>query len=353
MVTNNPKWKLWLAVLALALVASACGLLSDDEPSAGEDSGIATTGADNGDLARPSPSPTATPTAEPTVRPTATPPPTPTATPAVPDSYTDLVARVRSLFVSSDLQTDVATIVPLPFSMPVPPDATLERVELVYRQWDVWAQIVGDFPPVDTPADVWVTLVFLTQQNVDDLRVAFGQPAIDAGYVIDTDNSTEGSFSDIRYELNGGVLSRGKDGEMRVNIFDEGDATFVEVSVVAELDTDSEPILTQWPQLLTVPFSGAFQDFSVSAVRTSQGIQVSTRALWIIGSRGNSQAALMATLANEYPNNGVTLDSIVETAPTDPASALLGHPTGSSGRVIIDFAPNLSYIEFNLVSLPG
>ncbi len=348
---SRRHWRHWLPLLLVAMLATACGILPGT--SSGDDN--VSTLEDGTEREIPTLRPTATPTTRPTVtpRPTATPRPTPTPTPDVPDSYTRLLSDVRGLFSSPELEADIARLVPLPYSLPIPPDAQLERVDLGYRQWTVWQNVVGGFPPVDTPADVSITVAFLTDQEVDTLREAFAAPILADGYVVESDDSESGVFSDVQYELNGGVLQRGRDGAARVTIFGQADATFVEVSLAAELTEDPSPRLTRWPELFTVPFSGGFQDYSTTGVKTSQGIEVGAAAVWLIGSRGSSQTAILETLVAEYPANGVIIEDVVETGSGDAAVATLKHPTGSSGSVTVDFAQDYTFIDFVLGSLPG
>ncbi len=338
-----------MPLLALSMLATACGVLpgtSDGQPEAAVD------GPTAAPLPTPTPTPTPTPRPTPTSRPTATPLPTPSPTPSVTDSYTDLVAQVRDLFSSSDLETDLAALVPLPFPIPIPAGASLVRVEMAFDRADVWERITGQFPAVDTPARVDLGLAFLTDLPVDDLRERFGVEPVAAGFAVETDESDAGSFSDVLYELNGGVLQRGRDGEVRVQILRQGEQSFVDIRIAAELTVDSGPGLVGWPlSVFTVPFPGDYTNLGVQALTSSDGIEVVARAIWTLGTRGSSEADVLDTLIAEYPSNGITPGDVVDAGSTVLVD--IDHVTGSSGTMSINFVDTFTQITIELFSLPG
>lgn len=264
-----------------------------------------------------------------------------------------MLSSVRALFDSSNPVDDIAELVPLPFAIPIPDDARLQRVDLAYGRWDLWEQITDQFPPIDTAADVVVSAGFLTDQDVDSLREQFGVAPLEEGYVVISDDSRPGSFSDVVYELNGGVLSRGRDGEYRVSIFRQGDETFVEFRVRAELDEDADPPLASWPDLFTIPFSGDFTGLAIVAIKSADGIEVVSDAQWILGARGSSQEAAMQTLTAEYPTSAITIKDTVSTGTNAAAVATISHSTGSSGAITLDFTQEYTTIDIRLLSLPG
>jgi len=338
-----------MPLLAVSLLASACGLLpgtSDNEPD----------NAVGGPTAAPLPTPTATPTPTPrptvTPRPTATPLPTPSPTPVVVDSYTELLAQVRALFSSNDLETDIATLVPLPFPIPVPQGVVLQRVDMAFDRADVWERITGQFPAVDTPARVDLTIAFLTDEPVDALRELFSTEPLAAGFVVETDEFDPGKFSEVVYELNGGVLQRGRDGQVRVNIFRQGEQSLVELRIAAELNQDSAPGIVGWPlSVFTVPFPGDYTNLGAQGFKSSAGVEVVARARWTLGTRGSSEADALDTLIAEYPSNGITLGDVVNTGTT--ALVDIDHRTGSSGNISISFIDTFTQISIELLSLPG
>jgi len=342
------RWP-WASLLAVSLLASACGVLpgtSDSEPD------DAVGGPTAAPLPTPTPTPTPTPRPTATPRPSATPLPTPSPTPSVADSYTELLAQVRALFSSNDIEADIAALVPLPFPIPVPPGAVLERVDMAFDRADVWERITGQFPAVDTPARVDLTIAFLTDEPVDALRELFATEPLAAGFAVETDEFEAGSFSDVLYELSGGVLQRGRDGEVRVIIFRQGEQSFVELRLAAELNQDSAPGIVSWPlSVFTVPFSGDYTNLGAQGFKSSAGVEVVARALWTLGTRGSSEADALDTLIAEYPSNGITLGDVVNTATT--ALVDVDHRTGSSGSISINFIDTFTQINIELLSLPG
>lgn len=121
------------------------------------------------------PFPSATPTPVPTstLVPLPTPAPVPTVTPAVGDSFTTLLRQVRTVFTAADKQAAINALVPAPISLEIPADAELERLQLEFGRWDLWADATGEFPPVDRAASVVVEYSFLTNAEIDDIRIAY------------------------------------------------------------------------------------------------------------------------------------------------------------------------------------
>ena len=342
----------WVPLALVTILATACGVLPGTS-SGGGGGDDALPGATTGPrpTATPIPSPTPRPTSTP--RPTATPLPTPSPTPAVTDSYTDVLAAMRSLFATETIEADLAEIVPLPFPIPIPVDAELERIEVAYERADFWEGITGQFPAVDTAAWVSVTIGFLTQLDVDTLRATYEVEPLAGGYIVELDQFEAGSFSNVRYELNGGPLQRGRDGETEISIIRQADSTFVDIQVQAELNSDPVPALTEWPTLFAVPFPGGYTKFSALAIEGARGIEVAATGEWTLGSRGSSQIATLETLVEEYPVNGLAVTQSVSTGDDSQAVATITHVTGSTGTISITFDRDHTNIVVALASLAG
>lgn len=343
----------WVPLAALTVLATACGVLpgttTTDVPTPGPTSSVTAV-----PLPTSTPTPTATPRPTPTPRPTVTPLPTPTPTPSVADSYTASLTEIRALFNSANTESGIGGLVPLPFAMPIPDDALIERIELEYGRWDFRESITGTFPPVDQAASVRVLVTFQTNVAVEELRQQYADIILAEGYVATTDQSQEGTFADTQYDLNGGFTrARGRDGEARVAVFRQGDSNLAQVEFNAELASDTQPPIMGWPSLFAVPFSGGFTQVVISAQRGDNGIQVVSEADWTFGVQTTNTGAALQTLIDEYPVNNITLGAPSVSAPDAPAVVTLTHPTGSTGDITVRLDFDSTAIQFDMVSLPG
>lgn len=288
--------------------------------------------------------------------PTATSPPAPTPTPAVEDSYTTFLAAVRSVFTAADKESAIAALVPVPVDLFIPDDAVLEQVVLTYGRWDTWSDITGRFAPIDTAAQVTITVSMTTSAPVDELAEAYTVAFSGAGFVVADDSGSDGQFSDISYELNGGRFTRGRDGEGRVTVNRSGDANFLAVEMSVELNQDSRPALTEWPgaEVFPVPFSGGFYLFTATAVPGAEGVSVASTADWIIRGQLPDMGALLETMAAEYPTGSVTLsDQIAAPQSGETATTTFEHVTGSAGTVQAEVTTDGTIIQITATSLPG
>lgn len=345
----------WIVLGALTVLATSCGVLpgtSSDDDGGGVVTGVTPGTSTPIPTQTPIPTPTSRPT--PTPRPTATPLPTPTPTPAITDSYTASVAEVRALFSSSDPEAGIGALVPLPFALPIPADAELERVNLEYGRWDFRENITGSFPPVDQAASVTVVVAYQTEEEVDALRAQYEAILLPLGYTVLFDQSEPGSFADTQYGLNGGFTqARGPDGEAQVSIFRQGDRNFVQVSLSVELTSDVGPPLLAWPTLLTPPLSGGFTYVDVEATRQDDGIVVVNNADWTFGVRTTNTGATLQTIADAYPVNNITLGEPNAGPADSPAVVEMSHPTGAEGSITVNLVIDATQIDYVLVSLPG
>lgn len=342
-------------LLTLALIVGGCGVL----PGTGGDSAQpVVTGTPSG-LSTPSfstPVPTATPTPVPTPTPTPspTPLPVPTPTPTVDDSYTAMLASVRQVFNAPDKEAAIADLVPLPIPLTIPDDADVERLQIEYGRWDLWAAATGEFPPVDRAASVIIELSLLTADPIDDLRVAYREPLLAAGFAVDNDSSESGQFSDTSFVLNGGLLRPGRGGVARVTVLRQGEQNLLQFEISVELNTDSNPSITAWPTLFEVSFPGDFTYFTALAVAIDDGVEVSSTARWTLGAQATDRRAILETVMEEYPTGAVSVGETIDQAGDDaPAITTLEHTTGSSGSIRVDVIPEATTIEFRMLALPG
>jgi hypothetical protein len=351
--STDPLILRWLSAIATcAALAVGCGVLPGTGDSDGDS--VGTEGFETPTPDFSTPVPTATPTAIPTVTPTPSPtaPPEPTPTPRVDDSYATFLAQMRAIFTAADKEAAINVLVPAPIPLTIPSDAALERVRLDYGRWDLWSQVTGEFSAFQV-ASVVVELNFLTSATVDDLRSAYNDPLIAAGFRVDNDSFEEGRFSDVSYELNGGLFGPGTGGLARVSIIGQGDQNFVAVEISTELGTEGSPAITEWPNIFPVPFPGAFTYVSGQAVAGESGIEVISSASWSFGVNTN-RAAILEEVMGEYPTASVTMGDTIDQADDDaPASTTLAHINGSTGSVSVDSVPEATTIEFRLLSLPG
>ncbi len=352
-----------LAALAamLCLILAGCGVL----PGTGDEGTQVVLAEPTLPAASPTPiqfdadEPTPEPSSAgptPTESPTATAPPAPTPTPTVDDSYTTFLASLRSIFTSADKEAAIGALVPIPVDLFIPDDAELEQVELQYGQWDRWSDITGRFAPVDTAAQVIISISMTTATPVDDVAEAYTVAFSGAGFVVADDNGSPGQFSDVSYELNGGQFTRGRDGSGRVTVNRSGDANFVAVEMAVELSQDSRPALIEWPgtEAFPVPFSGGFYLFTATAIPGAEGVSVASTADWIIRGQLPDMGALLETLSAEYPTATVELsDQIAAPASGETATTTFLHTTGSAGTVQAEVTTDGTIIQITATSLPG
>lgn len=345
-------------VLTFAVLVAGCGVL----PGTGDSGTQVILEEPTLPAASPTPiefaegDPTPTPTAgpEPTEAPTATPLPEPTATPSVDDSYTAFLQTLRRIFAAADKETAIGELIPVPVDLFIPDDAVLEQLEVGYGRWDLWGNITGRFPPIDTAAQVTLSVSMSTSADIDEIADTYAVAFSGAGFVVASDNSLDGQFSDISYELNGGVFSRGRDGAGRVNVLRQGDTNFLQVQMSVELSQDSTPPLIEWPQVFPMPFSGNFYVFGATAVPGADGISIASEAEWIIGGQISDVGGLLETLAAEYPTTTVTLaETISAPASGDTATATFQHLTGSAGTIQARVTTDGTIVEIVATSLPG
>lgn len=346
------------SVLAVAVLVAGCGVL----PGTGDSGTQVILEEPTLPAASPTPiefepgEPTAEPTAGPTPTevPTATPLPVPTPTPSVDDSYTTHLANLRRIFAAADKETAIAELIPIPVELFIPEDAVLEQLEVRYGRWDLWGSITGRFPPIDTAAQVSLTVSMSTSADVDAIAGTYGVAFREAGFVVATDNSLAGQFSDISYELNGGLFSRGRDGAGRVNVLRQGETNFLIVDMSVELSADTVPPLINWPDVFPMPFSGNFYEVGATAIPGADGISVASQARWIIGGQVSDVGGLLETLAAEYPAPTITLGDTISAPPSgDTATATFQHLTGSAGTIQAQVTTDGTLVDIVSTSLPG
>ena len=345
-------------VLTFAVLVAGCGIL----PGTGDGETRVQLEEPTLPAASPTPiefeegAPTPTPTAgpEPTEAPTATPLPEPTPTPSVDDSYTAFLQTIRRVFAAADKEAAIGELIPLPVDLFIPDDAELQQLQVGYGRWDLWGNITGRFPPIDTAAQMSLSISMSTSADIDEVADTYAVAFSGAGFIQASDNSLEGQFSDISYELNGGVFSRGRDGAGRVNVLRQGDTNFLVVEMSVELSQDSTPALIEWPDVFPMPFSGNFYRFDATAVPGADGVSVASEAEWIIGGQVSDVGGLLETLAAEYPTTTVTLaDTITAPASGDTATTTFQHLTGSSGTIQATVTTDGTLVEIVATSLPG
>lgn len=339
--------------MTLVVLAAGCGVLPGTESSStqGETDGFdAPTPVFN------TPFPTATPTPVPTSTPVPSPTsaPVPTATPAVGDSFTTLLRQVRTVFTAADKQAAINALVPAPISLEIPADAELERLQLEFGRWDLWADATGEFPPVDRAASVVVEYSFLTNAEIDDIRIACREPILAEGFTVKSDSVEPGQFSDTTYELNSGLQRPGQGGIARLSALRQGDRNFVQFEIELELNVDGGPAITEWPTLFPVPFPGDFTYFIARGTALDEGVEVSASASWTLGARATDRRAILETVMDEYPTSSIVLSDLINQASdNDVAITTMTHPTGSAGSIGVDVIPEATTIEFRILSLPG
>ena len=345
-------------VLAFAVLVAGCGVL----PGTGDSGTQVIVAEPTLPAASPTPlvfdegaaAPTATPRPAPTQAPTATPLPEPTPTPSVDDSYTAFLQSMRRVFAAADKEAAIGELIPIPVDLFIPDDAVLEQVEVGYGRWGLFGDITGRFPPIDTAAQVTLSISMSTAADVDEIADTYLVAFSGAGFVEASNNSVSGQFSDRSYELNGDIFSRGRDGGGRVNVLQQGDSNFVVVEMAVELSQDSTPALIEWPDAFPMPFSGSFYRFDATAVPGAEGVSVASEAEWIIGGQVSDVGGLLETLAAEYPTTTLTLaDAISAPASGDTATATFQHLTGSAGTIQATVTTDGTLVEIVATSLPG
>ena len=345
-------------VATLAVLVAGCGVL----PGTGDNGTQVILAEPTLPAASPTPiefetgEPTPTPSVgpAPTEVPTATPIPEPTPTPSVDDSYTTFLETLRRIFAAADKEAAIGEVIPLPVDLFLPDDAVLEELEVGYGRWDLWGDITGRFPPIDTAAQVTLSISMSTSADIDEIADAYRVAFREAGFVEASDNSLEGQFSDVSYELNGGLFSRGRDGEGRVNILRQGETNFLVVDMSVELAQDSRPPIIEWPSVFPMPFSGNFYQFGATVVPGADGISISSRAQWIIGGQVSDVGGLLETMAEEYPAPTISLgETISAPASGDTATATFQHLIGSAGTIQATVTTDGTLVEIVSTSLPG
>lgn len=345
--------------VVVGLVAGGCGLL----PGGGGDETVVTFPEPTLSPITPTPIefPTAEPTPTPTPRPTAVPLPTPTElptptpTPVVEDAYATFLGQMRAVFSAEDKVEAIGALVPIPVDLLIPADADLQELQVGFGRWDVWERITGRFPPIDTPAYVTLNLSLETSTGVDELRDFYATAFEGAGFEEAENNSRDGQFSEIAYELNGGLLSRGRDGAGNVNALRQGDTTFLLLQVALELNSDSEPGLVDWPSIFEVPFPGDFYQFGAVAVDGTDGISVSSTADWIIRAQLSNLEGAVETLSGAYPTSEVTLGDgdVAVVQGGNSATVTFEHRNGTEGTIQLSVSTDGTTISVRAVSLPG
>lgn len=346
-------------LLTVAMLAAGCGLLpgtgGDDNDAIlpGTEPGTGTPGASA--FATPVPTATPTPIPTPTPTPSPTPEPEPTPTPQIADSYATFLGQIRSVFSAGDKEAAINALVPAPIPLLIPDDAVLERVQLDYGRWDTWQNVTGEFSAFQI-ASVVVELTFLTDAPVEDIRGAYQDPLLNAGFEVESDDFEEGQFSDVSFGLNGGVFGPGRGGEARVSIIRLGERNSVTVRISTELAEESSPPLMDWSELFAVDnaFPGAFTYASTTAVRLESGIEVAASADWTLGVSINDLVQALETLVAQYPTNSIEVgDTIQQVGDDDPATVEMDHGNGSTGTITVDSVPEATTLTFRLLSLPG
>ena len=300
------------------------------------------------------PTPTVPAAPDPTAVPTATEPPAPTPTPAVDDSYTAFLQAIRRIFAAADKEAAIGELIPIPVDVFIPDDAVLENLRVGYGRWDLWGNITGQFPPIDTAAQVTLSVSMSTSADIDEIAETYAVAFSGAGFVVANDNSESGQFSDISYELNGGTFSRGRDGAGRVNVLRQGNTNFLQVDMSVELSQDSTPPLINWADAFPMPFSGSFYLFDAIAVPGADGVSVASEAEWIIGGQVSDVEGLLETLAGEYPTPSISLgDSIAAPASGDTATATFQHVNGTAGTIKASVTTDGTIVEIVATSLAG
>lgn len=299
------------------------------------------------------PTPTVPDAPTPTEVPTATPLPEPTATPSVDDSYTTFLQAIRRVYAAADKEVAIGELVPIPVDIFIPDDAILESLEVGYGRWDLWGNITGRFPPIDTAAQVTLSVSMSTSADIDEIADTYAVAFNGAGFVVANNNSVSGQFSDISYELNGGIFSRGRDGAGRVNVLRQGDTNFLQIDMAVELSQDTQPPIIEWPTVFPMPFSGNFYRFEAIAIPGADGVSVASEAEWIIGSQVSDVAGLLETLAAEYPTPSISLGEIAAPASGDTATVTFAHLNGTAGTIQASVNTDGTIVEIVATSLAG